>query len=183
GGGAGRHGESSQGGPMKVGGRFRSIRTKVLLVRLTTIVIVIAAFLFVGAASHRQLRRQLHANAISMAQQTAFQTAPLIAFDSRNELAKALELLRANPDFAYAQVSDESGTPLASLGRVSSTPCLARGNLEVLDQGAYLSVRTPIVDGGKTWGCLQVGVSKRRTEQNAAQTWLIAMSAAGLTML
>jgi PAS domain S-box-containing protein len=168
---------------MTVGFRFRSIRTKVLLVRLITIAIEIAAFLFVAVAAQRQLRHQLRSNAMSTAEQTAFVTAPLIAFDSRNELNKALELLRTSPDFAYAQVSDESGTPLASLGHLVSAPCIAGRKMEVLHQGDHLDVHTPIVDGGKIWGCLQMGISQRRTEQNAAYMWMIAIGAAALTLL
>ena len=162
---------------------FRSIRTKVLVASVAVILVEIAAFLFLAAAAHRQSRQQLKANAIGIAKQAAFVTAPLVVFDSRTEMKKALELLQTNPDFAYAQVRDERGASMASLGKLSAEPCSAGADVEVSDRGGFFHVRAPIVDGGKTWGCLQLGISQKRTEQSAVWMWAIVAGAAGFTML
>src|ERR1700730_13230527 len=156
---------------MRIGISLRSIRTKFLVVGLTAALVSGAASLFLAAEAQSQFRSQLQLNTINMAQQTAFVTAPLVAFDSRSELKKALELLQINPDFAYARVSDEKGAPLVSVGNVIPSECVPGQGLQISESGGLLQASTPIQDGGKTWGCLELGISRRRTEQNAAQMW------------
>src|SRR5574341_531915 len=96
--------------------RFRSVRTKFLLGCLVAIVasgiVIYASF---SSAAEKQSEQSMRARAVGLAENTAFLTAPLIAFESRNEMTKALKLLAADPDFAYALISDETGRPLASI--------------------------------------------------------------------
>ncbi len=168
---------------MRFGVSLRSIRTKFLVVGLTAALVSGAASLFLAGEAQSQFRSQLVQNTINMAQQTAFVTAPLVAFDSRAELKKALELLQINPDFAYARVSDEKGAPLVSVGNVIPSGCVPGQGLQISERGGLLQASTPIQDGGKTWGCLELGISCKRTEQSAAQMWTTALGAAALAML
>src|SRR4029077_8237309 len=108
--------------------------------------------------------------------------APLVAFDSHVELKKALELLKINPDFAYARISDEKGTPLISVGEVVPAGCEPGQGLQISERPGLLQVSTPIQDGGKTWGCLELGISRQSTEQSVAQIWTTALGAAALAM-
>src|SRR5580693_1048931 len=104
---------------------FRSIRTRVSTVRLVAVIIEAAALCFLAFTADHQFRDQLRADAVATSAQAAFVAAPLVAFDSREELKKALELLRTDSDFAYAQVSNDKGASLAALGSVRSTGCRA----------------------------------------------------------
>jgi PAS domain S-box-containing protein len=162
---------------------FRSIRTKFLVVGLAAVLLSGSVSLFLAFAEHREFQKQLEANAVSVATQTAFVMGPLIAFDSRNEMKKALDLLRANPDFAYARVSDENDSPLALLGSVPLEPCRGITGPQVVDKARAVHVTTPIVDAGKTWGCLQIGLSKERTEREVTKIWMIALVAGAVTIL
>jgi PAS domain S-box-containing protein len=168
---------------MRIGVSLRSIRTKFLVVGLTAALVSGAASLFLAGEAQSQFRSQLVQNTVNLAQQTAFVTAPLVAFDSRSELKKALELLQINPDFVYARVSDEKGAPLASVGSVVPSECVAGRGLQISERGELLQASAPIQDGGKTWGCLELGISRKHTEQNAAQMWTTALGAAALAML
>src|ERR1700694_2886585 len=102
---------------------FRSIRTKFLLVGLAAVLLSGSVSFFLAAQQRRQLEQQLRSSAVNMANQTGFVMGPLVAFDSKNEMKQALELLRTNPDFAWATVSDETGAPLASAGRAAPVRC------------------------------------------------------------
>ena len=168
---------------MNVRSPFRSIRTKFLTVGLAAVLLSGSVSLFLAAEEHQRFAQQLRSNAINIAKQTAFVVAPLIAFDSRDEMKKALELLRTNSDFAYAKVTAKSGAPIASLGDTPSAPCEVNGGLQVVDRGRFIQVTTPIMDGGETWGCLQLGISEERTERDASRLWAIALSSAVLIML
>ena len=88
---------------------LRSIRTKFLLVGSAAVLLSGSVSFFLAAEQRRQLEDELRSSAVNLARQTEFVMAPLIAFDSRDEMKKALELLRTNPDFAWARVSDETG--------------------------------------------------------------------------
>jgi PAS domain S-box-containing protein len=168
---------------MNVRSPFRSIRTKFLTVGLAAVLLSGSVSLFLAAEEHQRFAQQLRSNAINIAKQTAFVVAPLIAFDSRDEMKKALELLRTNSDFAYAKVTAQSGAPIASLGDIPSAPCEVNGGLQVVGRGRFIQVTTPIMDGGETWGCLQLGISEERTERDASRLWAIALSSAVLIML
>src|SRR5580698_8825188 len=95
---------------------LHSIRTKFLLVGLAAVLLSGSVSFFLAAEQRRQLEQQLRSSAVNMAKQTEFVMAPLIAFDSKEEMKKALELLHTNPDLTWAKVSDDTGTPLASVG-------------------------------------------------------------------
>jgi len=149
----------------------RSIRTKFLLVGSAAVLLSGSVSFFLAAEQRRQLEDQLRSSAVNLARQTEFVMAPLIAFDSRDEMKKALELLRINPDFAWASVSGETGTPLVSVGGAPLTSCDGKSGEQLSDNGGFLRVSTPILDGGKTWGCLQLGISEERSRHDAKRLW------------
>jgi PAS domain S-box-containing protein len=161
----------------------RSIRTKFVVVGLAAVIAVGLAGLFATVGVQRLLRDQSRAHVVDIAKQAAFIAGPLIAFDSQSELSKALELLRADPDFAYAQVTDGAGKPLATVGRATTEPCQAGGEPRVSNHGGILHVSMPVVDSGVTWGCLQLGTSQDRTERDVAKMRTVAIGASVLTML
>ena len=162
---------------------LRSIRTKFLLVGFAAVLLSGSVSFFMAAEQRRQMEDQLRSGAVNLARQTEFVMAPLIAFDSRDEMKKALELLRTNPDFAWARVSDETGTPLVSVGGAPPTRCDGKSGKELSDNGVVLRVSTPIVDGGKTWGCLQLGISEERSRDSAKRLWTITIIGALMTIL
>jgi PAS domain S-box-containing protein len=162
---------------------FHSIRTKFLLVGLAAVLLSGCVSFFLAAEQRRQVEQQLRSSAANTASQTVFVMAPLIAFDSRDEMVRALGLLRTNPDFAYARVFDETGTPLASVGAPAPIPCDGRFGQRIVDDRGLLLVSTPIMDGGKTWGCLQLGVSKQRSQRDAKVLWTITIIASLVSIL
>jgi PAS domain S-box-containing protein len=161
----------------------RSIRTKFVVVGLAAVLAVGLAGLFETAVVQRLLRDESRAHVLDIAKQAAFIAGPLIAFDSQSELGKALELLRAEPDFAYAQVTDNTGKPLATVGRAATEPCAAGGEPRVSNHGGILHVSLSVVDSGVTWGCLQLGTSQDQTERDVGKIRTIAVAASLLTML
>src|SRR5580704_736588 len=152
---------------------LHSIRTKFLLVGLAAVLLSGSVSVFLAAEQRRQLEQQARSSAVNMAEQTGFAMAPLIAFDSRDEMKKALELLRTNPDFAWARVSGETGKLLASVGDTAPARCDGKPGQELVDSGGLLLVSTPIMDGGKRWGCLQLGISEARGRRDARRLWTI----------
>jgi PAS domain S-box-containing protein len=160
-----------------------SIRTKFLVVGLVAAFAVGLADLFETAGVQRMLRDQSRAHVIEIARQASFIAGPLIAFDSRSELRKALELLRADPDFAYAQVTDKSGEPLATVGPADNEPCAVGGEPRISNQRGILHISMPVVDSGVTWGCLQLGTSQDRTERDVDRMKTFAAGNSLLTML
>jgi len=162
---------------------LHSIRTKFLLVGLAAVLLSGSVSVFMAAEQRRQLEQQARSSAVNMARQTGFAMAPLIAFDSMDEMRKALELLRTNPDFAWARVSGESGEPLASVGDAASIRCDGKSGQELVDRGGILLVSTPILDGGKRWGCLQLGISEERGRRDARRLWIITIVTALVTIL
>jgi two-component system sensor histidine kinase/response regulator len=160
----------------------RSIRAKFVVVGLAAVLAVGLAGIFATAGVQRLLRDQARAHVVDIARQAAFIAGPLIAFDSRSELSKALELLRADPDFAYAQVTDNAGQPLATVGPATSEPCAAGGEPRISNQIGILHVSMPVVDSGVTWGCLQLGTSQNRTERDVGKIRTLAIGASLLTM-
>src|ERR1700721_1953945 len=153
--------------------RFRSIRTKFLLVGLAAVLLSGSVSFFLAAEQRRQLEQEARSSAVNMAKQTGFAMAPLIAFDSRDEMKKALDLLRTNADFAWARVSGENGAPLASVGDAAPIRRDGKPGQQLADSGAVLQVSTPIIDGGKRWGCLQLGISEDRGRREARRLWII----------
>src|SRR5580704_1009550 len=127
---------------------LRSIRTKFLLVGLAAVLLSGSVSVFLAAEQRRQLEQQARSSAVDMAEQTGFAMAPLIAFDSRDEMKKVLNLMRTNPDFAWARVSGETGAPLVSVGDAAPARCDGKSAQELIDTGEILLVSTPIMDGG-----------------------------------
>jgi PAS domain S-box-containing protein len=162
---------------------LRSIRTKFLVVGLAAVLLCGSLSLFLAAEQRRELEQQLRSSARNMAEQAAFVMGPLIAFDSRDEMKQALELLRTNPDFSWATVSDEAGAPLASVGDAPPSGCDGKSGLQLVDGNGFLRVSTLVLDSGKTWGCLQLGVSEERSKRDAKRLWAITIAAALLTIL
>jgi two-component system sensor histidine kinase/response regulator len=162
---------------------LRSIRTKFLVVGLAAVLLCGSVSFFLAAEQRRQLEQQLRTSAINMANETEFVMAPLIAFDSTDEIKRALELLRTNPDFSWARVSDETGAPLASVGEAAPIRCDGKVRQQLVDRAGLLMVSTPITDGGKRWGCLQLGVSEEHGQRAAKRLWTITIMAALITIL
>jgi PAS domain S-box-containing protein len=163
--------------------RFRSIRTKFLVVGSTAVLLAGSVNLILATIEQRRSKEQLRAHALNIARQAAFVSAPLVAFESRAEIGKALELLRAgDPDFAYAIVCDAGGAQLASVGEVPGGPC-RMGGVQITDHNRLLRIWMPIVDGGRTWGVLQLGISETRWENANSQTWALALGASVVFML
>jgi PAS domain S-box-containing protein len=160
-----------------------SIRTKFLVVGLAAVFAVGLAAVLTAATAQRLLREQSREGAIEVAKQTAFIAGPLIAFESHSELKKALELLRADPDLAYAQVTDNAGKPLATVGPAAPEPCEASAEPRISSRGGVLHITMHVVDGGVTWGCLQLGKSEERTERAVGKMRTVAVTASLLTML
>src|ERR1700686_5058538 len=129
-----------------------SIRTKFLVVGLAAVFAVGLSGFFETAGVQRLLRDQSRAHVVDIAKQVAFIAGPLIAFDSRSELRKALELLRADPDFAYAQVNDNAGQPLGTVGPADAEPCAESGEPRISNRRGILHISMPVVDSGVTWG-------------------------------
>jgi PAS domain S-box-containing protein len=164
--------------------RLPSIRTKFLLVGLAAVVCSGLVNLMMAAIQWRRSREELRNHSVSVAKQTAFVVAPLVEFESRDELAKALELLRLDdPDFAYARVCDEHAVPLGSVGPLPAGPCPPTPQMQIESRTRVLEIRAPIVDGGHAWGVLQFGVSEARRQRSDAQTVTLALGASLLTML
>jgi PAS domain S-box-containing protein len=160
-----------------------SIRAKFLVVSLVAASLSGAAILILAATEDRQLETQFRASAIGGAKQSAFTIAPLIAFDSRVEMHKALELMHMNPELVYSRISDENGVPLASVGHFPAGPCTGSEGLQVRDTANLFQIQVPAIDGGKTWGCIQLGLSEVRSKHNAMRIWLSALGAAAVAML
>jgi sensor histidine kinase regulating citrate/malate metabolism len=162
---------------------LRSIRTKFLLVGLAAVFLCGSVSFFLATEQRRQLEEQLRSSAVNMAKETGFVMGPLIAFDGRDEMKQALELLRANPDFAWARVSDETGTRLVSVGEAASIRCNGKSGQQLVDVAGVLQVSTPIVDSGKAWGCLQLGVSEERSQHEEKRLWTVTIIASLVTIL
>ena len=102
---------------MVLAGIFRSIRTKFILGALAAIAgSGIISYISFSRAAEQHSVESLQANAIGLAEGTAFMVAPLIAFESINEMNKILEGLTRNPDFSYALISDNNHKLIASNG-------------------------------------------------------------------
>ena len=96
--------------------RLNSVRTKFIAGSFVAILSsACASYLLLARAVERQSMESMRANAISLVENTALQTAPLIAFESYNEMKKLLDLARANPDFVYASITDDSHHTLAAV--------------------------------------------------------------------
>ena len=162
--------------------RYHSIRTKLLVGGIATVMLSGSVSLFLHAVWRRQVDVQVRESAIGIARQTAFVAGPLIAFGSQSELVRALEMLRANPDFLYAAVSDKTRV-LVRVGNVPSNACAAGAGLQVVEHGDFVDIVTPVVDGGETWGCLRIGLSRVRVLRLSSQMFFVVMGVAVLTML
>jgi PAS domain S-box-containing protein len=163
-------------------GRYRSIRTKLLVGGIAVVMLSGSVSLFLQTVWRRQVDAQVREGAIGIARQTAFVAGPLIAFGSQSELARSLEMLRANPDFVYAAVSDKTRV-LVRLGNVPSNACAADAGLQVVEHGDIVDIATPVVDGGETWGCLRIGLSRVRVLRLSSRMFYVVLGAAALTAL
>jgi len=143
--------------------RFASIRVKLLAGCLAAVFGSGAAcYLAFSTSAERQAMANMRSRAMRMALNTAFLASPLIAFDSRNETEKALLLLKAQPDFGYALILDEDRNLFAGINTESATGAPGT-RLQIFTANGLLHASAPIVDGGKTWGYLQLGLSLKQT--------------------
>ena len=162
---------------------LRSIRNKFLVVGLGAGVISIGASLFLAGTAERKFTSNLRIKASRAAEQTSYTTAPLIAFNSRSEIAKALSLLKADPDFSYVQLRDAEGKIFASIGNPSGRACSPAESLKTVEMAQEIRVESPINDNGANWGCVELGFSRQRSDHDAAQMWWTATLAAALAIM
>jgi transcription-repair coupling factor (superfamily II helicase) len=94
----------------------------------------------------------MRANAVSLAENTSLQVAPLIAFDSFNEMKKVLDLARGNPDFVYATITDEAHKTLAEVNGARVPPHAPINGAETRVEGSIIHVFTPVIDNGRNRG-------------------------------
>ena len=134
----------------------------------------ILSFLLLSALVQKQLESALKANAVSLAENTAFVAAPLIAFESTAELKKVLSLLKTNRDFVYANVADEARRTVASINSGKMPRAKFPPTTEVANSGGLIHVSTPIIDNGKLWGYFNLGISLQHVETDLRQIRSIA---------
>ena len=72
---------------------------------------------------------------------------------------------------------------MVSVGAAPLIRCDGKSGEQLSDSGGVLRVSTPIVDGGKIWGCLQLGISEERSRHDAKRLWTITIIAALVTIL
>ena len=120
----------------------------------------LTAFLAFSHVAEQYAFAAVKGRADALAKNTAFVAAPLIAFDSRTELKKALDLLQADADFSYAEIRDAQGYVLASSAKPQTRPVATR-------QEIYTSSGL-VEDNGKIWGSVKLALSltRMRTELN-----------------
>ncbi len=165
-------------------GYLHSIRARFLAVGLAACGVAIGASLFLAATSERKTMSNLEQSGIHLAERTAFATAPLIAFDSRIELAKALETLRGDRDFLFARIRNDAGEVLASTGAAApGIRCSKDAPLVASQSPVAILVTAPIREGGQRWGCIELGISKKRSTTDTAQIWLTALGAVGVALI
>jgi signal transduction histidine kinase/CheY-like chemotaxis protein len=111
-------------------------------------------------AAERQALVNMRARAVGLAESTAELTAPLVAFGS--EINRALVVLSADPDFQYAVVSNMSHQHIASIQeeRAQEETLLGRPGVAITKD--LIHITTPIVDGGTTWGYIDMAFSLAR---------------------
>ncbi len=145
--------------------RLNSIRTKFIAGSFAAILSsAFASYLLLARAVERQSMESMRTSAVSLAENTALQTAPLIAFDSFNEMKKVLELARANPDFIYASIADDNHKILASVNGDRMPFHRPARNTVTRVEGNVIHVFTPVVDNGKLWGYFHLGLSLDRLD-------------------
>src|ERR1700674_41258 len=111
-----------------------------------------ACYFLLSAVVQKESVAALRANAVSLAENTAFVAAPLVAFESTAEIKKVLNLLTANSDFAYASVTDQTHRSIAAINPDRILPHQCTLKTQATISGGLIHIATPIVDNGKLWG-------------------------------
>ncbi len=156
---------------MVTSGILHSIRTKFILGTLAAIAgsgaISYATF---SRAAESQSLDNLRANAIGLAEGTALVIAPLIAFESSNEMNKVLDALTKNPDFAYAVIADQDHKPVVSKNGTALPGHELVSSTRTFVERGLMHVMTPAVDSGQHWGYFHLGLSLDRMNQGLSET-------------
>jgi|SRR5579862_40092 len=134
-----------------------------------------ACYFLLSAVVQKEWLAALQANAVSLAENTAFVARPLVAFESTAEIKKVLTLLTANPDFAYASVTDQTHRSIAAIHPDRILPHQWTLKTQVTISGGVIHIATPIIDNGKLWGYLHLGISLRHLEADLRHIRLIAL--------
>ena len=170
--------------------RLSSIRAKFLIGSSVALLGSGAiSYVLVARAVKSQSFANMEAIAGGLARNIALQAAPLIAFESRNELKKTLDLVRANPDFAYASITDQDHVTLEAINANLIPPHVCTQQTGVDFAGGTMHIATPVIDNGKTWGYFHLGLSLARMQRDLrdlqlfALVAILALGAAGLLFL
>jgi signal transduction histidine kinase/CheY-like chemotaxis protein len=144
-------------------------------------------FWLVSRAADRQSIEQFQEQATDLAGNTAFLAAPLIAFDNRSELSRALEAFHSDADFRFAEVRNEDGVVIGSAGKPTNCPVPAGSKQEIKLSETLLYVTMPIIDSGKNWGYLCLAESRERSTARRARLRSFALISifllGGITLL
>ena len=101
--------------------------------------------------------------------------APLIAFESVNEMNKILDGLTRNPDVVYAVICDQDHKSLATNGGDAPPHHDVVISTKAFVQDGLLHVVTPAVDSGEDWGYFHLGVSLDRMNEGLNETRTISL--------
>ena len=145
--------------------RLNSLRWKVALAASIAVLFSSASsYWLISRAAERSSLEQFREQVANLAANTAFLAAPLIAFDSRTEIAHALSALGSNADFRFAEVTNEEGLRIGSAGAAMNCPIPTGPRAQWKQAGALLYAMAPILDSGKLWGhvCLALSLDRPR---------------------
>ncbi|MGI8960911.1 MAG: ATP-binding protein [Bryobacteraceae bacterium] len=128
----------------------------------------LTAYLSFSHVAQQYALGAIEGRADALAKNTAFVAAPLIAFDSRKELKKAVDLLQADRDFFDAEIRDPEGHVLAS-SHTLPTPSAAA-------QPEIYTATTSVADNGKIWGSVSLALSLHRMRAELNKTRRLALT-------
>jgi hypothetical protein len=126
----------------------------------------IACYFVFSFTVEKQALQNITEVGVGLARNAAFSIAPMIAFDGGRDLGKTLKSLLVNPDIDYVVVWDENQKMLASRNPASPPPFGFGKDLQTHVAGGDVHVKLGVVDGGKVWGYLQIGLSLQRTNHD-----------------
>lgn len=161
-----------------------SIRTRILMGCLLAILLPsLAGFTFLVAAAGESSKAAARNHLFSLADQVAFTVAPLVAFDSRSEMDRALHALEIDPSFRYAIVYDGEWNEIASLHADGQPRVRFVGRRYQQESGGLFHVGVVVRDGNTPWGYLQMAVSTEAIDRQHRQLLLMAALAVAAALL
>jgi PAS domain S-box-containing protein len=149
-----------------------SVRAKLgLLVTLLIGCIATFILLYFPQKLEQEALRAVEEKANSLAMMAAFSVATGLHFDDVNDVLKALDAVRQNPDFVYVAVHDEQGRSFAAIGK--------HGDGVMDDPSSYPGLRVeknllrtdvPILVSGSEIGRLYLGLSLKQVRNQVAES-------------